>query len=229
MTDNLLVQVQKSVSEAVSSVLVGIITFIPTLIGALLVFFVGLLLAKWLKILVVKFLNLVRLSELIGSETAKTFLKNADVTQKLENVIGELVRYLVVLISFVAAVNLLGLHTVTSVLNSLIAYLPSLLAAVLILLAGILFAGFMEKVVKGSLGGVDVKLSRLMGKFASYIILAFTLLATLSQLGIAKSFIDTIFIGFIAMISLALGLSLGLGSKDLVKNLLEDWYKNFKK
>lgn len=229
MADNLLVQVQNSVTQSISSILIGIINFIPTLIGALLVFFIGLFLAKWIKTVVVKFLSLVHISDLIGGDFAKTFLKNADVSQKLENVIGELVRYLVIIISFIAAINILGLHGITAVLNSLISYLPSILAAIIILVSGILFAGFMEKVVKGALGGIDIKLSRLMGKVTSYIIFAFTLLATLSQLGIARNFIDTLFIGFIATAALALGLSLGLGSKDLVKTLLEDWYKNFKK
>jgi len=229
MTDNLLSAIQKAVTNAITSTLAGIISYIPTLVGALVVFMIGLLIAKWLKVVVVKFLNLVRLSDLVGQDFTKTFLKNAEITQKLENVIGELVRYLVILISFVASVNILGLTAVTAVLNGLFAYLPTLLAAVLILVAGILFAGFLEKVVKGSLGGLDIKLSRLMGKFTSYVILTFTILATLSQLGIVKSFIDTLFIGFVATIALALGLSFGLGSKDLVKSILEDWYKNFKK
>lgn len=229
MTDNLLVNIQKSVFAAINTTIIDIISFIPTLIGAILVFIIGLVLARWLKIVVVKFLNLVRLSDLVGGETAKKFLKNADVTQKLESVVGELVRYLVILISFVAAANILGLSAVTVVFNSLIGYLPNVLAAVIILVVGVLLAGFLEKVVKGSLGGIDIRLSRLMGKLVSYIIFAFTVLATISQLGIAKSFIDALFVGFVAMLALASGLSLGLGSKDLVKNLLEDWYKNFRK
>lgn len=229
MTDNLLVNIQKSVFAAINTTIIGIISFIPTLIGAILVFIIGLVLARWLKIVVVKFLNLVRLSDLVGGETAKKFLKNADVTQKLESVIGELIRYLVILISFVAAANILGLSAVTVVFNSLIGYLPNVLAAVIILVVGVLLAGFLEKVVKGSLGGIDIRLSRLMGKLVSYIIFAFTVLATISQLGIAKSFIDALFVGFVAMLALASGLSLGLGSKDLVKNFLEDWYKNFRK
>lgn len=229
MTDNLLLNIQNSVLAAINTTIIGIISFIPTLVGALLVFVAGLVLARWLKVAVVKFLNLVRLSDLIGSDTAKTFLKNAEITQKLENVIGELIRYLVILVSFVAAANILGLSAVTFVFNSLLGYLPNVLAAIIILIVGVLFAGFLEKVVKGSLGSIDIRLSRLMGKLVSYIIFAFTILATISQLGIAKNFIDTLFVGFVAMLALAFGLSLGLGSKDLVKNLLEDWYRNFRK
>ncbi|MDP2670862.1 MAG: hypothetical protein Q8P13_00110, partial [bacterium] len=109
------------------------------------------------------------------------------------------------------------------------AYLPNIFAAVLIFGAGVVLAGFLEKLVKGSLGGIDIKLSRLMAKFTSYLVVVFTVLASISQLGIAKNLIDTVFIGFVTMLALALGLSLGLGSKDLVKTILEDWYKTFKK
>ncbi len=90
-------------------------------------------------------------------------------------------------------------------------------------------SGLVEKIVKGSLGTVDVKTSRLLAKISSYIVMDFTILAAMSQLGIAATFVNTLFIGFVAMLTIGLGLSLGLGSKDLVKTILEDWYKDFKK
>ncbi|MBU1457402.1 hypothetical protein KJ845_01715, partial [Patescibacteria group bacterium] len=145
------------------------------------------------------------------------------------DVLGEIFRYIVLLIFFVTGVNLLGLSTVTQVLNGVLAYLPQVFAAILILISGILLAGFLEKVVKGSLGSIDLRSSRLMGKFTSYLIMVITVLAAISQLGIAQPFVGTIFIGFVAMLSLALGLGFGLGSKDLIKQVLEDWHKNFRK
>ena len=56
-----------------------------------------------------------------------------------------------------------------------------------------------------------------------------TVLAAISELGIAQEFILIIFIGFVVMISLGFGLALGLGGKDLVSKILNDWYKKFKK
>lgn len=229
MTDNFLLNVQNSLTQAATSILVSLITFIPTLLAAIVVFVVGIVLANWLKTLVIKLLNVLRLSEVLSKGGLKHFLENAEITQKVEMVIGEMVRYLTMLIFFVASINLLGLHTVTQVLNGLLAYLPNIFAAVLIFGAGVILAGFLEKLVKGSLGGIDIKLSRLMAKFTSYLVVVFTILASISQLGIAKNLIDTVFIGFISMLAIALGLSLGLGSKDLVKAILEDWYKDFKK
>lgn len=229
MTDNFLLNVQSSLTNAAFSILISILSFIPVVLAAVVVFMVGLILGNWLKALVVKLLNLLKLSEVLSKGGLKHFLDNAEITQKVEMVIGELVRYLTILIFFVASINLLGLQTVTQVLNGLLAYLPNIFAAVLIFGAGVVLAGFLEKLVKGSLGGIDIKLSRLMAKFTSYLVVVFTVLASISQLGIAKNLIDTVFIGFVTMLALALGLSLGLGSKDLVKAILEDWYKDFKK
>jgi len=229
MTDNFFLNVQNSLLEATISILTSIVSYIPTLLAALIVFVIGLVLGNWLKLLVVKLLNLLRLSELLGKGGAKQFLANADITQKIEIVIGQLVRYVVILIFAVAAINLLGLNTVTQVLNGLLSYIPNILAAVFILGAGIVLAGLLEKVVKGSLGSIDLKLSRVMAKTTSYLVVVFAALAAVSQLGIARNFIDTLFVGFVGMLALALGLSLGLGSKDLVKSLLEDWYQGFKK
>lgn len=229
MTDNFLLSVQSSLTNAAFSILISILSFIPVVLAAVVVFMVGLILGNWLKAIVVKLLNLLKLSEVLSKGGLKHFLDNAEITQKVEMVIGELVRYLTILIFFVASINLLGLQTVTQVLNGLLAYLPNIFAAVLIFGAGVVLAGFLEKLVKGSLGGIDIKLSRLMAKFTSYLVVVFTVLASISQLGIAKNLIDTVFIGFVTMLALALGLSLGLGSKDLVKAILEDWYKDFKK
>ena len=148
MTDNFFVNVQNSLSQATISILTSIISYIPTLLAALIVFVIGLVLANWLKLLVIKLTNLLRLSDLLGKGGAKQFLANADVTQKVEIVIGQLVRYIVILIFAVAAINLLGLNTVTQVLNGLLSYIPNILAAVFILGAGVVLAGFLEKVVK---------------------------------------------------------------------------------
>lgn len=229
MTNNFLSDVSNSLSGAAASVLVTFISYIPLLLAAIIVFLVGLILANWTKTLVIKLLNLLHISDLLGKRGFKQFLENADVTAKFESVIGELVRYLIILVFAVASINLLGLNTVTQVLNGLLGYLPNIFAAVLILGAGVVLAGFLEKVVKGSLGSVDLKLSRLMAKLVSYLVVVFTILAAISQLGIAKNLIDTLFVGFVGMLALAFGLSLGLGSKDLVKSVLEDWHQNFKK
>lgn len=227
--NNTLVSITDTFISVFNQLTTDFVFFIPTFLVALIVFLVGLLLARVARNLIVKLFSALKLSKLTSSPTLTKFLKNADIEKKLENVFGEIVRWLIILVFFITSLNLLGLSTLTEVLSGLLNYIPNIFAALVILLAGTLLAGFLEKVVKASLAGFDVRTSRIMGKFTSYMIMVIVILAAISQLGIAQYFINIIFIGFIAIITLAFGLGLGLGSKDLIKTILEDWYKNLKK
>jgi len=229
MGTNALITIETSFATALNEIMLGIVGFVPTLLGALLVFFIGLLLAKWLKTFTIKLINVTKIGNLITNPAIKDFLKNAETSQKIEEVLGEIVRWVVLILFFMASMNILGLTTVSAFLNTVFGYLPNLFAAVFILLIGVVLAGILEKVVKGSLGGVDVSLSRFMGKFVSYTVMIISSLAALSQMGIAQSFIEVIFTGFVATLAIAFGLGVGLGSKDIIKEILDKAYKNFKK
>jgi hypothetical protein len=220
---------ETSLSYAFNQMLVGIVSFIPSLLGAIVLFLLGLILAGWLKSLTVKLVNLTRLGGIIKNSAFKEFLKNAQMTQKIEIIIGESVRWIIIILFFIASINVLGLTSVSEFLNNIILGIPTLIAAIIILVVGVFIAGFLEKMVKGSLGSQDPAFSRLVGKVVSYATLTLFILAAISQLGIARFFIETTFTGFIAALALGIGISLGLGSKDLVKLLLEGWYKNLKK
>lgn len=219
---------QNAVVEATSNMLVSIALFLPNLVGAILLFILGYVLSNWLKKITTQIFAGLNLTQMFKNTSVQKFLKKAELSTKVENVLGETVKLLTLLIFFVASVNLLGLTTVTLILNNILAYIPNVFAAVLVLAIGTIIAGLVERLVKGSLGTVDVTTSRLLAKLSSYTIIIFTVLATLSQLRIAASFVNTLFTGFVAMLALGLGLSLGLGSKDLVKKLLEDWYQDFR-
>lgn len=228
MNTNFVYSFENSLTFAFNQVLVGIIGFIPSLLGAVVLFLVGLILAGWLKRLVIKLLNLAKLGGHFKNVSLNEFLKNAQITQKIEIIVGEIVHWLVIILFFIASINVLGLNSVSDFLNGIILGIPTVIAAVIILIVGVVIAGFLEKLVKGSLGSGDPALSRLLGKVVSYATLTLFILAAISQLGIATFFIETTFIGFIAALALGMGISLGLGSKDLVKTLLEGWYKNIK-
>src|SRR3989339_217478 len=229
MQTNVLLSFQNSLSFAANQVLVGVISFLPNILGALVVFLIGWLIADWLKTLTTKIVNVTRLGSLFKNPVITDFLKNAQVSQRFEDVIGEIVKWLVVTLFFVAGINILGITSISLFLNGIIAGIPTLIAAAITLVIGVVVAGFLEKVVKGSLGSSDPSMSRLVGKVVSYAVMTFFILAALSQLGIATFFINTVFVGFIMAIALALGLSLGLGAKDITKKVLEDWYKKIDK
>ena len=220
---------QQALFLAGSNILTSFVNFLPDLLGALIIFFVGLILATWVKALIVKILNLISLDKLVRSTGLNQFLTKAEIKIKVEAFLGEIVRWLIIAVFSIAAINVLGLTTVSGVLTSLLAYIPSIFSAVLILTVGVLLAGLVENLVKGTVDQVEVKTSRLLSKIASYLVVVVAILAAVNELGIAQSLINTLFTGLVATLTLGIGLALGLGGKDVVSKVLLDWYTQFKK
>lgn len=229
MQSTAVVYLQDSLSNALNQLLLGFASYLPNITGAVLLFVVGLVIAGWLKSIVTGILKVTNFHQLISNPAIKEFLKNAQLGSKLEEVLGEIVRWLTITLFFMTSMNILGLTTVTNFLNSIFSYLPNLAASVIILLIGAILSGVLEKLTKGFIGSYDLSLSRFMGKFVSYAVMIISCMAAIRQLGIAESFIDVIFTGLVATLALAFGLAFGLGGKDIVKNILEDWYSSFKK
>ncbi|MFC1627126.1 hypothetical protein ACFL18_01040 [Patescibacteria group bacterium] len=220
---------QEAIYLAGANILSQFFGFLPNLFGALLIFLFGLLLAKWSKKVVVKVFGTIKLDTLVKKLGFGSFLSKADVKVKTEVLFGEIVRWLFIAVFFVAAVNILGLTTISQVLNSILSYIPSIVSAVIVLTVGVLLAGFIESFVKGAVNQLEPKTSRLLSKIASYLVVTVSVLAAINELGIAQSLINTLFTGVVATLTLGLGLGLGLGSKDLISKALMDWYTSNKK
>ncbi len=219
---------QEAFILALSDTLTNVLSYIPTILAAILVFLIGLILAKWVRTLVVKLLKTVKLSKLMEKTGLEPFLRKAEIKSRIEEILGGIARWLIILIFFITTVNILGLSTVSIVLNSVLAYIPKVISAILILTVGVLLAGLVEGVIKGALGQVDVKASRLLAKIGSYLVVVFASLAAINELQIAQGLINSLFIGFVAMLALGVGLAIGLGAKDLVSRVLNEWYDNFR-
>ena len=228
-SSNVISNWQEAVLVAGVNVLSRFFNILPILFGALVIFIFGLILSKWGKAVTVKVLGAIKLDKLVRKSGLEPFLKKADIRLKIEVFIGEIVRWLILLVFFIAVVNILGLTTVSVVLNSILSYIHRVFSATLVLTVGVLLASLVESLVKGAVNQIDIKTSRFFSKVASYLVVTFSILAAVNELGIARSFINTLFIGVIATLVLGFGLALGLGGKDIVSKLLMDWYNDQKR
>lgn len=219
---------EKALYSVWTSTVGSFLTLLPNILGAILVASIGIILGNWIKSITIKSLQMLRFENLIKDSKFKAFLVKAEVTEKVEEVIGGILKWLIVLTFFIASTNILGLTTVSNVLAGVLAYVPNVVSAVIVMAIGVLLAGLIEGLVKGALATVDLKTSRLMGKIASYTVVTITTLAAFAELKIASSFINILFIGFVAMLSLGFGLAIGLGAKDVIGQALSDWYKELK-
>jgi hypothetical protein len=203
--------------------------YLPRVVAALLILIIGAALARLVKRLLVKLLDTVRVSKAFTDTPIELFLKNAEMTNRIEDIIGSIAYWLLMLVVIHTTVSVLGLTSLTLLLSKVLGYLPSVISAVLILVIGLLLAGLVESLVKGSIKTIDGKSARLVGKLASYLVVILAAMIAISELGIAQEFILVLFIGFVSFLVLGLGLSFGLGGQHVVKLMLDEWYKKFKK
>lgn len=206
-----------------------LLTFLPKLIGATIVFVVGLVIASWGKRLTEQALKLVRLEDVSESSGFAGYLKRASIGATASELTGELVRWIFLLVFFLAAVDILGLTTVSQILAQLLGYIPNIFAAALIFGAGFMVAGLTDGLVRGAFASIDHEAARPIGKLTRWIVLVVAFFAAVGQLQIANPLVATFFQGLTYTLTLILGLSIGLGSKDLVAKILEDWYKKINK
>ncbi len=206
----------------------SLFSLFPRILGSIVIASIGIIIGNWIETLTAKSLQMIHFETFIKDTKFKAFLIKAEVTDKVEEVIGSILKWLIVLTFFIAATNILGLTTVSNVLGGVLSYVPNVLSAVIVMAIGVLLAGLVEGVVKGALASVDLKTSRLMGKIASYTVVTITTLAAFAELKIASGFINILFIGFVSMLALGFGLAIGLGAKDVIGQALSDWYKELK-
>jgi hypothetical protein len=209
---------------------VRFINFMPTLIGALLVFLLGAIVASVLGKVVERIIRAIRIDQAIEHLSLNEKLKEHGIDVTFSHLAGKVVQWFLLLVFLMAATDILGLNQVTNFLNNIISYLPNVIVATIILTIAFLLGNLVYIIVRGSTRAAGVMSATLLATIIKWAIIIFGMLAALIQLGIAVSLVNTIFIGLVAAFSLAVGLAFGLGGRDeaalILKKLREEFTNN---
>lgn len=199
------------------------VSFVPEVVGALLVLIVGLLVAGALGKLAKKLIHLTHIDTL--AEKVGVTKKFSEIGLKLSvsGLIGWIIKWFFIVVTLIAAVDILKLDQVTKFLQDVALYIPNVVVAVVILVIGLVIGQFghqiVEKTAKAS--HLTEHAGDALAAIAKWSIVIFALMASLTQLSIATKLIEILFTGFVAMLALALGLSFGLGGREKASNFLE--------
>ena len=208
--------------EALQSVWQGFLKFIPNLFGAIIIFVIGWLIAVGIGRLISEILERLKFNKIFERTGWQESLAKAEVKVNPAEFIGAICKWILVIVFLLAAVEILGLLQFAVLLRSVISWLPNLIVAIAILVVAVILADILEKIVKASVTKMGIGYAGFLGQVIKWAIYIFAVLTTLLQLGIAPSVINALVIGFVGMISLALGLAFGLGGKDAAAKLIED-------
>lgn len=204
------------------------VTFVPQFLGALIVFLLGWFIALGVGKLVTKFLDLIKLNKLFSKSGWDEAMEKAGMKANISGFIGGIFKWILVIVFLLAAIDILGLSEFASFLSGVLIWLPNVIIAVVIFVVAVIIADILEKLVKVSVEKVKVGFANFAGAIAKWSIYTFAVLAILLQLGIAPYLIQTLFVGFVAMLALAFGLAFGIGGKDVAADVLDTLKKKLK-
>ncbi len=204
------------------SLLFGLITFLPNLIVAIIIFIIGWLVGVGLGRVVAQVVTALRIDQALASAGVDRVVERAGFKLNSGKFLGILVEWFFIVVFLVAALDVLHLTVVTAFLSTVVlGYLPQVIAAVLILLVAAVIAQAAERVVAGSARAAHLTSANFLGSVARWAIWVFAILAALDQLQVAPAFVQTLFTGVVVAIALAIGLSFGLGGQTAAARYIE--------
>ncbi len=208
----------QAVTQALAQGFGSLLSFLPALIGAVLILIIGYIIARVLEGVATKVLESMGFEGWMEKGGIKQFFENSQTQQTPLSIIGRLVFWLIFFIAITMAVDTLGITAISDVLAQFIAYIPQIIVAILILVLATLLANFVAGIVRGATG------SNIAGSVAQYGIIVFAAFVALTQLGIATEIIAPTFLIILGAVALAAAIAFGLGAQGTAQKMVESAY-----
>ena len=195
--------------------------FIPQLLAALVLLFIGWLLAKIARTGIMRLLKLLNFDRVTERSGLESFLKQAELDVSVASILGNLVYWLIILVMIVTVANSLGLHMVADLFNKVVLYIPNVIVAILVLVFGTILARFINRIVFAWLNNVGFSGALTVSTFSEYAMMIFVFFVALEQLQIASELITAAFTIAFGAVGLAFAIAFGLGAKDWAARVVD--------
>ena len=198
----------------------GLLNFIPKLLGALIVFSFGWLFASGIGRLVTEILNKLKFNQFFEKTGWAEAFRRADLKVNLSEFFGAVVKWILIFTFLLAVVDILEFKYFALFLTGILGFLPNIIAVVLVFVVAIILADIVQKLTVASIEKAGLAYSRALGLLVRFSILGFAILIILVQLGVATEIFVTLFQGIVAFFVVSFGLAFGLGGRDVAADIL---------
>jgi hypothetical protein len=199
---------------------------IPRLIGFALILLIGWFVAGLIGAAVNKLLDAVRFDDLAQRSGITGFTQKMGVKAAPSDTMGAIVRWFVRLIALIVAFDALGLPAVSQVLQQFLLWIPNLVVALVILIVAGLIATALSNIVRGAAAQAGLSNPNLLAGITSAAVWGFAIVVAVNQIGVATALVNTLFMGLVGALALALGLAFGLGGRDTAAEIVRNWYQS---
>jgi len=214
---------QKSINDFIAiaeKIRDDFIAFLPKLVFAIIVLLIGYFVARLVKVLVRKFLRY--LNKVINEQLKARFL-NVDLASSA-NFIARVFYWLIFVVTITLVTEIIELPVITVWLSELVQYLPNLLAAIIIIIVGLVVGKLVADVISTAADRTGIIYGEVLGKISRYAIILISIVIAIDQVGINIDFLTNLVDIVLAAILFGAGLAFGLGAKTSVSNILAAYY-----
>jgi hypothetical protein len=194
--------------------------WLPRFVGFLVILLVGYIVAKIVGGLVVRVLRRAGLDRLIERGAGGSYVLR--VIESPSRLLGTLSFWAVFLGAVSIAVDVLGIKALEDLGHSVWAYIPNVLAALLIFVVASLIAGAIVTLVNRTMG--DTPTGGIVRAAAPVLVMAIAAFMILDQLNIATNIVVITYAAIVGSVALGMALAFGLGGRDVARRLLENAY-----
>jgi len=215
--------------EPARSVLAQISQFVLNALLVIVILIIGWLISKVIKAVVTKALKAVKLDTLSDKIELDKLLGKGGITYSLSDLVGIICYWLSLLVTFMVAINAIGLTIAAELLNKVVLYIPNVIAALFILVLGMFAATLMRNVVRTAANNAGLSQSKLLAQVVETIVIIFAIFVGLEQLQIGIRITELTISIILGAIGLGLALAFGLGCKDIAGKFVAELVEKFKK
>ena len=212
-----------SVGDSVQRGLNEFFAFLPKLIGFLLILAIGYIIAKVVKTIITKALQKVGVDRALHSGSIGQHVDRVAPNVKPSSAIGTVAFWFLFLGAVAIAVSQLGIAALDNFIASIGAYLPNIVAAILIFVIAGAIAGAIGGLAAKVLG--DTPTGKVVGSVVPVLVMAIATFMILNQLQIAPEIVTITYAALIGAAALALALAFGLGGRDVASRMLSEAYE----
>jgi hypothetical protein len=203
-------------------VLTQIGQFLVSILLVLIILIIGWLISKLIKAIVTKGLRALKLDQLSDSIELDKLLEKGGISYSLSELIGVICYWLALLVTFMVAINAIGLTVAADLLKQVVAYIPNVIAAVFILILGMFVATLLRNIVQTAANNAGLSQSKLLSKIVEVIVVVFAVFVALEQLNIGIRITEMTVSIILGSIGLGLALAFGLGCKDAAARFVNE-------
>lgn len=210
--------------DAFNSMFRNLVDWTPRVAVGLVLIILAFAAAKLIERLLRSLLRRLRFDEALARAGIDQFMQRVGIRQKINEFVPRLVYYLLLILFAKTAADGLGLVAVSDAIGAFMSYLPNIVAALLILILGSAAAQFAGRTVTEAATNSGIEFASTLGSLVSAVIMFVLGIMALSQLRIETEMIRLVAMGLMAGLAIAFGLSFGLGSRDITRNIIAGFY-----